>query len=119
MIFDFGGTIYEPDCPASYPGNGGTELIQAKEKSSSGIVHVESFNVKSKIQEYTLEELTLTDYLDFMDFFVNVVGGQMEEFEFTNDYGETETVRFTSSELSHQNTEYNMYSVGFSVEAVS
>lgn len=119
MIFEKDGIEVELDTPAQYPYKPNTTLSQAKDKSASGVTHVENFELQTDTFTYTFVDASDNDYQKIMEFFVNEAGGMLNTFNLTDDYGTTREVRFTTSALSFQSSSLGLWKGSFTVEAIS
>lgn len=118
MIFNLDTTTVTLEKPAQYPYNEATRLVQAKERSASGITHVESFQVLTGDYTYNFEDMSPRDYTVLMEFFVNVAEGMLNEFNLTDDLNVTRLVRFASPDLEFSKDSYELWAGSFSVEQV-
>jgi len=118
MIFTYGATVVTLDSPAQYPLVNSTMLVQAKDKSASGVTHVESFNVRTNLFNYSFVDISDTDYIKIIEFFLNVVDGMLLEFLLTDDLSVTRTVRFTEPTLNFTKNSYGLWSGNFQVEEI-
>lgn len=118
MIFTLDTLIVELDDPAQYPFSPTTELVQARDKSASGITHVESFDVQTDTDTYNFDDMSNEDYQRVMDWFVNTANGMMNEFNLTNDLSVTKTVRFTTSRINFTQNDFGLWRGSFTVESV-
>lgn len=119
MIFTLGDTVVALSAPSQYPHKEVTELIQGKERSASGITHVESFEVRTGMLTYTFADMSTSDYQLLMGFFINTAEGMLHEFALTDDLGIVRTVRFTSPTLNFSNSSFQLWAGSFTVEQVS
>jgi hypothetical protein len=104
--------------PAQYPLGNNTELIQAKERSSSGITHIESFEVQINSFTYNFTNMPQVDYNGLIEWFVNVADGMLNTFELTDDYSITRTVRFLKPTLDFTQNSVGLWDGSFSVEEI-
>jgi hypothetical protein len=118
MIFTLNTTTVTLDSPAQYPLTNNTELIQAKDKSASGITHVESFEVRSNLLSYTFNDVSDADYIKIIEWFVNTVDGMLLTFSLTDDLGVTRIVRFTEPKLNFVKNSFGLWSGSFQVEEI-
>ncbi len=119
MRFELGATYFQFEDPAQYPYSPATKLIQAKDNSSSGIPHVESFLVQTDKWTYNFEDMSDYDYNGLLDWFVNIADGMMNEFTVINDLGVTAVVRFTTDEINFISNDFGLWSGSFQVERVA
>jgi len=118
MIFELGTNRFETNAPAQYPAVVSTKLIQAKDTSASGIVHVESFNVIENKYTYVFVDASESVYIGIMEWFINIAQGMLNVFTLTDDLGIVRTVRFLDSQLEGNNTAFQLWDITFSVEVV-
>ena len=118
MIFQLDTYIVELEAPAQYPYEPSTELIQAKDKSASGITHVESFEVQTDTDIYSFKDTSDGDYQKIMAWFINTANGMMNEFSLTNDHGVTKTVRFTTARIKFTQNSFGLWNGSFTVESI-
>lgn len=122
MEFEYGSTIVTLDEPAQFPLGNNVMLSQAKDKSASGVTHVESFEVQTAELTFIFSDMTNDDYLKVLDFFVNEVDGMLNEFYLTDDLGVRRQVRFTTPTLNFDLTsqgETLQWSGQFTVEEIT
>ncbi len=118
MRFESGSTYFQFEDPAQYPHSPTTTLSQAKDGSSSGVQHVESFLIQTDTWTYSFEDMSDNDYNGLLDWFVNVADGMMNEFTLINDLGVTTVVRFTVDELKFRSNYLGLWEGSFPVEQV-
>ena len=116
MEFIKGAVHVEFSCPAQFPQDENTKLIQAKDYSGSGIKHTEDFSVKTGLQTFVFVDFPGEDYLKLLEFFINEANGMMEEFTLIDDLGVSRVGTFTEPEIKFRNTSYDMWSGSFSFE---
>jgi hypothetical protein len=119
MKFTLGSTEVELSAPAQYPLNANTTLSQAREKSASGVTHVEDFAIETTTKTYNFVDMPTTDFQLLLSFFLDEAEGMLNAFQLTDDIGGTTTVRFTEPVLAFVNTSYELWSGSFTVEAVA
>lgn len=103
---------------AQYPAKHDTELIQVKERSASGVVYTEDFNVSIGSTTYNFLDMSTEDYVTLMEFFLNEVNGMMEEFRLEDDRGVTSLVKFTTPKLPFTETYLGLWAGYFTVENI-
>lgn len=118
MIFDLDANHMELASPAQYPQNQNTKLVQAKERTATGVTHVEDFSVRIGTYTYNFVDMSQDDYVLLMDWFVNISEGMVNSFYLTDDFGIERLVRFTTATLSFTNTSYIHWNGSFTVEVV-
>ena len=118
MKFILGVNTIEFSIPATYPYGRSTELVQVKDKTASGVVHVEDFSVVTNELKVSFKDLPEADYLALLDWHVNIAQGMLYPFDMTDDLGDTYHVRFLSSEISGNLTAFELWDVSFIVEEV-
>jgi hypothetical protein len=69
MIFTLGTEVVTLDSPAQYPLQPSYMLVQAKDKSASGITHVESYEVQNNTHIYNFADMSQADYYKILGFF--------------------------------------------------
>lgn len=119
MIFTKDSIVVTLEAPAQYPHGVVPKRIQASETSSSGIKHVEDYNVVIEDNSYSFADMSQNDYELLMGFFINTAQGKLYKFNLTNDLGVTKTVRFTTSQLNFRMNSYSLWNGSFSVEEES
>lgn len=118
MIFEKDGVTVTLDAPAQYPLANSTTFVQAMDRSASGVVHVENFEVQTNSMTYNFANASDADYLKIMEWFVNTTVGMLEQFYLTDDLGVRRLVRFTAPNLNFTKTSYGLWSGSFTVEEV-
>ena len=119
MIFQLDTTIMTLDHPAQYPLTSNTKLIQTKDRSASGITHVEDFEVTTNEYKYNFVNMGDIDYSKLLDWFLNITNGMMLEFLLTDDLGTQRLVRFLEPTLNFTKDSFQLWSGSFSVEYLS
>jgi hypothetical protein len=117
MKFKLGTITAELICGAQFSYPQSVSIVQAKERTATGIVHTESFHVKLGEYVYTFKDMGDADYAVLMDWFVNVVDAMFKSFYLTDDLGITRHVRFTVPRLSFEQTDFGLWTGDFTVEA--
>jgi len=118
MIFALDGNVKELENPAQYPYTPDIVMVQAKESSASGSIHIEDFGVQTNSYTFVFEDASQEDYETILEWFVNTAQGMMNEFNLTDDLGVTRLVRFTESRLSFSLNQYKLWNGTFRVEEV-
>jgi len=116
--FEIGSTIVILDSPAQYPLQPSYSKVQAKDKSASGITHVESFQVQTNNHIFTFADMSQDDYQRLLNFFLNDADGMLNEFYLTDDLDEVRFVRFDSPKISFSQNSIGLWNGSFSVEEV-
>jgi len=118
MIFTLGATVVTLDSPAQYPLTNNTTLVQAKDKSASGVTHVESFDVRTNLFTYSFADMSDADYIKILEWFINTVDGMLTQFYLTDDLGVTRLVRFTEPQITFVKNSHGLWSGSFTVEEI-
>jgi hypothetical protein len=100
MKFVYGSDVFEPTVKHSYPYPELIKLVQVKDTTASGTTHVETFDVVITGRTLKFEEMPHDDYQGLIDWFLNIVDGMGEVFEFYDDAGDFYNVRFASEKIS-------------------
>ncbi len=116
MILELGASRVELESPAQYPLGNEKQLVQAKDRSASGITHVESFEVETGKITYNFEDMSDSDYVSVMEWFINVANGMMNKFDLTDDLGVKREVRFTSTRIKFDQNSHLLWNGSFTVE---
>lgn len=107
------------ETPAQYPYAPTTTLSQARDKSASGVTHVENYELQVDTFTYTFKDMSESDYIGLMGFFINEAKAQLNTFNLTDDYGVLREVRFTESRLGFLSSFLGLWNGKFTVEALS
>lgn len=86
------------------------EIVQAKERSASGIPHVESFGVLLQSRTINFDSIPLEEYVELLNWFVNVANGQENNFYFFDERNDMFVVSFSASTLNLPETSYRRFS---------
>jgi len=116
MKFEIGGKIVELDKPAQYPYKQGVRLVQAKEKTATGIVHVEDFKLKDGTFTFAFVDMHDSDHTKLLEFFVNDTVGMLHKFDLTDDLGIKREMRFITPEISFTTNFKGLWEGSFQVE---
>lgn len=95
--------------PAQYPAQRPYELQQIRERSAGGTIHVETFAAPLRRRTLNFSEMSETDYLGLLDWYINKVNGMAEIFTFEDERGDIFTVRFLEPMLNFPETSYQRY----------
>jgi hypothetical protein len=118
MIFTRGLETITLASPAQYPAGYDYSIVQAKDKSASGVTHVESFVVRTNLANYSFVDMSEADYLALLTWFLDIADGMINDFQLTDDLGRTATVRFTEPRLHFEATSYGLWAGSFQVEEI-
>ncbi len=118
MIFELNGVTATLQYPAQYPMTSNYEIVQARDRSASGITHVEDFEVTTNTMDFNFVNLPDTDYNTLLTWFLDVAVGMLNEFYLTDDLGVTRLMRFTTPTLNFVKDHFNLWQGSFSVEQV-
>jgi len=104
--------VYELDFEdnAQYPATRELEKMQAVERGAEGTVHVETFGIRKQRRTLVFELMQQTDYDAFMNWFDNIADGAKNTFDFEDEKGNIGEVRFISTTLTMDETDFNSYS---------
>lgn len=116
MILTLGSVIADIGY-AQYPQDPNTELVQASDRSATGVLYVEDFSLQINSTTYRFVDMGESEYIALMEFFVNDAQGKLNPFTLTDDSGQTGNVRFLESMLSFSNSAYKLWNGSFSVES--
>jgi hypothetical protein len=116
MFFRLGVDSLDIRTPISYPYPQRKEIVQAKERSASGITHIESFDVTTTTRSYSYEDLPTDEFQALVNWFENVANGMENVFEVTDDLGEQFDARFTSPILDFNLTGHDLWGGSFALE---
>lgn len=116
--FERGSEFIEIECGADYPAGRNHQVIQVSDRTSAGVLQVETLGVhiEQRVLSFTL--LPLDDYLQLLDWFLNVAVAGENTFDFTDERGRTDTVRFLENALNFRETSYQRYAGSFTLEYV-
>ena len=107
------------DDPAQYPSSQDTMLVQARERSASGISQVEDFVVQVGTWTYAFKDMSDADYVLLMDWFINKAEGMLNQFQLTDDLGNVNIVRFTTPRLNFITNFLDLWDGKFTVEIIT
>lgn len=102
--------------PAQYPQAPNTELVQAVDKSATGVTYVEDFSLEIGTITYSFVDMRVEEYILLLEFFVNTAQGQLNTFTLTTDRNESKTVRFNTPRIGFTETFLDLWSGSFTVE---
>lgn len=109
LNFEAGG-----DYPASRP----VELFQVQDRTAAGILQIEDLGVQVRRRSINFNLMSQADYDALLDWFLNVVNGGMETFEFTDEKGFAGDVKITDQIIDFTETSFERYSGSLNVEYV-
>jgi len=114
--FELGTKTVTLDSPAQYPYKQNTSLAQAKEQSSTGVTHVEDFQLKNGTFTYIFNDMSDNDHAKLLDFFVNDAVGMFHKYYLTDDIGVRRLMRFTSPDFDFETDFKGLWQGQFSAE---
>ncbi len=109
LVFEAGG-----DWPASRR----HKVFQVKDRSAGGKIHVENLGLQTKTRVLSFNLMPKTDYDNLIDWFLNVANAGENDFSFTDEYGDTDTVKIMDDMIDFAETSLYRYSGTLTLEYV-
>lgn len=110
MKFVYGGNTLQFEAGGDYPAGRRTELLQVQDRTAAGILQVEDLGITIASRTIQFNLMSKVDYDALVDWFVNIVNGGSETFEFTDEYGIVRDAIITNTILDFEETNFNLYS---------
>lgn len=118
LKFEYLTNSIEFESGASYPERDTHQKYQVVDRSAGGQLHVETLGVSRIIRTLLFQNMSQTDYDALVDWFDNIVNGAEIAFTFTDEYGDSGTVRIIDSTLNFKNVSLGRFSGTLSLEFV-
>jgi hypothetical protein len=117
MKFEKDANILQFEAGGDYPARRPVELLQVQDRTAAGTLQVETLGITIKRRTIVFNLMTETDYNALLDWFLNIVNGGAEVFDFTDEYGTLfEDVRITDNIIDFPETSYKRYSGELNLE---
>ena len=107
---------FEFSNPAQYPATSPVEMQQVRDRTAGGTTHVETYAKPLRARTLVFDEMSEVDYLGLLNWFVNVVNGMADTFNFQDERGNDYPVKFSNRSINFQETSYKRYKGSISVE---
>lgn len=101
---------------SQYPTSRPVEMYQVTDRTAGGTTHTETYARPISTRTLKFELMPESDMLGMMDWFVNVVNGMADSFNFEDERGDTSVVKFNAKKLSPTEVSYMRYSMSVGLE---
>jgi len=118
MMFYSAPNTFQFEAGGDYPAQRKNKVFQVVDRSAGGTLHVENLGIQTRNRVITFNLMPKVDYDGLVDWFYNVVNGGEIDFEFTDEYGETGTVKMMDDEIDFAETSLHVYSGSITLEYV-
>lgn len=118
MKFQSGGVILDFEAGGDYPARRRHVLGQITDRTAAGTLKTETLGIYILTRVIVFNEMSLTDYQALVDWFLNVAVGSANSFDFTDEYGDTGSVKMLDGEIDFQETSLQLYSGSITLEYV-
>jgi len=118
MRFDLAPDIFVFEAGGDYPAPRSDKVYQVKDRSAGGKLHVETLGIKTQTRVLVFNLMPKNDYDNLRDWFLNVVNAGESDFEFTDEYGDTGTVKIMEDEIKFVETSLYVYAGTLTLEYV-
>ena len=118
MRFDLAHHSLVFEAGADYPATRTNRVFQVQDRSAGGNLRVETLGVQVRTRVLNFNLMSKTDYDNLIDWFLNIVNAGEKDFEFTDEYGDTNTVKIIDNILDFGETSLERYSGTLALEYV-
>ena len=118
MRFDLAPHSLVFEAGADYPATRTNRVFQVQDRSAGGNLRVETLGVQVRTRVLNFNLMSKTDYDNLIDWFLNIVNAGEKDFEFTDEYGDTNTVKIIDNILDFGETSLERYSGTLALEYV-
>ncbi len=118
MKFESTPHILQFEAGGDYPATRTNRVFQVRDRTAGGQLKVETLGIQNKTRVLVFNLMSKVDYTALIDWFLNVVNGGEVDFEFTDEYGDTGTVKITDNILDFTETSLERYSGTLNLEYV-
>jgi hypothetical protein len=116
MKFQSGALILQFEAAGDYPAVRRNEVIQVTDRNAAGALQVETLGIKIKSRVINFTMMPKADYIALVEWFLDVANASANTFDFTDEYGDVGTVRFTSPILNFPETSFELYEGSITLE---
>ena len=109
LIFEAGG---------DYPARRVNKIFQVQDRSAGGKLHVENLGISNRTRTIHFNLMPKADYVNLIDWFLNIVKAGYINFTFTDEYGDSGLVKITDDEIDFAETSLERYSGSINLEYV-
>ena len=103
---------------ADYPAARPIEIFQVKDRTAAGSLQIETLGVTVRKRILSFNLMTLNDYNALIDWFINIVNGGKETFEFTDEKGIVGDAKITSNIIDFLEVDFELFSGSIELEYV-
>jgi len=118
MKFELGADELIFENGADYSASRPLEKVQAIDRAATGKPEVEKLGPSISTRVLVFNEMSETDYLAFRNWFDNIADGAVNSFYFTDEKGDSGTVKITSNIYNFRETSYQLYAGSIVLEYV-
>ncbi len=118
MQFSYSGHVLVFEGGGDYPAERTHKVFQVQDRSAGGKLHVANLGITAKTRTISFNLMSYADYIGLVDWFLNVVNGGEHDFEFTDEYGDSGTVKILNDTLDFAETSMQRYSGSIQLEYV-
>ena len=110
MRFDKDGYSLQFQAGGDYPAKRVASLSQVLDRTAAGSVQVEDLGIDTFTRVIVFNLMPQEDYEALLNWFLNIVRGSKESFQYTDEYGDVFTARIISPILDFDETSYRNWS---------
>lgn len=118
MRFDLAPHSFIFEAGGEYPAGRKDKINQVVDRSAGGKLHVETLGVKEKRRVIIFNLMSKNDYNGLLNWFLNVSNGAENSFSFTDEYGDTGTVKILDDEIDFNEVSFEAYSGQITLEYI-
>ena len=119
MRFELGANSIAFEAGGDYPAQRVRRVYQVTDRSAGGKLHVETLGIQTIERTISFSLMPKVDYDALVDWFLNVSNGGEYDFTFTDEYGDSGTVKIVDSALDFTEVFYGRYSGSITLEYIS
>ena len=109
MKFELGVDSLVFEAGGDYPASRRDTVYQVKDRSAGGKIHVETLGVTTRTRVIVFNLMPKADYDNLRDWFLNVANAGENDFTFTDEYGDSDTVKIMEDEIDFAETSLYVY----------
>lgn len=118
MKFQSGAVVLQFEAGGDYPAKRTHALGQVTDRTAAGTLQAETLGIYILTRVIEFNEMSLADYQGLVDWFLNVAVGSVNAFDFTDEYGDTGTVKILNSEIDFDETSLQLYAGTLTLEYI-
>lgn len=116
LKFELGVNVLQFEEGASYPASRPVEKLQIVDRTAGGTLQVEELGITIRTRVLSFVDMLKSDYDALENWFDNVSNGALNSFDFTDEYGNTGSVKILENKLDFIEGDFELFNGSITLE---